>query len=278
MDSDGDGVMDRRDKCPNTPKGAKVDANGCPTDSDKDGVYDGIDKCDDTPKGYAVDDRGCPKDSDGDGVVDGADKCPNTPKGAKVDASGCPTDSDGDGVPDGPDRCPNTPKGVKVDTSGCPVDSDGDGVVDGTDKCPNTPLGTKVDKDGCPVKEEPPKAAPLFQEGKKSLVLEGVNFATNSDVLTPDSSETLDKVAASLKDWPDVKVEIGGHTDSRASTAYNHNLSHKRAVAVKNYLVSKGVDASRLEVKGYGESKPIADNKTEAGMAKNRRVELTKQD
>jgi OOP family OmpA-OmpF porin len=119
-DSDGDGVPDRKDKCPDTPMGAIVDEVGCPKDSDGDGVYDGLDRCPDTPKGAIVDSRGCPKDSDLDGVYDGLDKCPDTPRHARVDKDGCPMDSDGDGVYDGLDRCPDTPKGVEVDEHGCP--------------------------------------------------------------------------------------------------------------------------------------------------------------
>jgi len=150
IDSDKDGVPDGIDKCPNTPVGATVDAVGCPIASDKDGVPDGIDKCPNTPVGATVDAAGCPSDSDGDGVLDGIDKCPNTPHGAVVDPTGCPIDSDKDGVPDGIDKCPNTPAGAVVDSVGCPVDSDHDGVPDGIDKCPNTPPGTKVDATGCP--------------------------------------------------------------------------------------------------------------------------------
>ncbi len=120
-------------------------------DSDGDGVPDSIDECPNTPIGVEVDEKGCPIDSDGDGVPDYLDKCPNTPKGVKVDAKGCPIDSDGDGVPDYLDKCPNTPKGCKVDKNGCPIDSDGDGVPDCLDKCPNTPRDTKVDKNGCPI-------------------------------------------------------------------------------------------------------------------------------
>ena len=150
-DSDGDGVPDKRDKCPNTPLGATVDINGCPSDSDRDGVYDGIDKCPNTPIGAVVDATGCPVDSDKDGVADGIDKCPNTPIGAKVDAVGCPIDSDKDGVPDGIDKCPNTPPGAVVDPTGCPLDADKDGVPDGIDKCPNTPPGAVVDATGCPL-------------------------------------------------------------------------------------------------------------------------------
>jgi outer membrane protein OmpA-like peptidoglycan-associated protein len=167
-DSDGDGVPDDKDLCPNTPRGATVDVHGCPIDSDHDGVPDGIDQCPNTPLGAKVDAKGCPIDSDGDGVPDGIDQCPDTPKGAVVDAKGCPIDSDGDGVPDGIDQCPNTPKGAVVDAKGCPMDSDLDGVPDGIDQCPNTPPGTKVDAVGCPLPIEavkplpppPPVAAP----------------------------------------------------------------------------------------------------------------------
>ena len=151
-DSDGDGVPDRFDRCPNTPLGAVVDARGCPIDSDHDGVPDGIDKCPNTPPGVRVDAMGCPVDSDNDGVPDQVDRCPNTPAGAHVDANGCPVDSDGDGVPDYLDRCPNTPRGAPVDANGCPKDSDGDGVADYLDHCPNTPSNVRpVDATGCPV-------------------------------------------------------------------------------------------------------------------------------
>ena len=275
-DTDGDGVVDRKDKCPNTPRGAIVDATGCPLDADGDGVYDGIDKCPDTPKGVKVDASGCPLDSDGDGVADYLDKCPSTPRNVKVDKDGCPVDGDGDGVPDYLDKCPGTPKGVRVDRDGCPPDSDGDGVSDYLDKCPDTPRGVKVDSSGCPLAPPPPAhtTEPIFKAGKKSLVLEGVNFEYDKAKLTAESEVVLDRVAASLVDWSDVNVEIAGHTDSRGADAYNMKLSQARADAVRDYLASKGVAASRMTTKGYGETTPIADNKTDAGRAKNRRVEL----
>lgn len=123
-DADGDGVTDDKDKCPGTPAGAEVDADGCELDSDGDGVVDSKDRCPGTPKGAKVDRHGCQekpkeKDSDGDGVLDSKDKCPGTPRGAKVDRNGCELDSDGDGVVDSKDRCPGTPAGVKVDYKGC---------------------------------------------------------------------------------------------------------------------------------------------------------------
>jgi hypothetical protein len=143
-DTDGDGVPDKKDHCPDTPHGARVDASGCPLDTDGDKVFDGLDQCEGTAKGCIVDANGCPVDTDGDGVCDGLDTSPNTPRGATVDATGTPVDSDGDGVLDGIDKCPNTSKGCIVDSLGCPTDADGDGVCDGLDKCPGTPAGMSV--------------------------------------------------------------------------------------------------------------------------------------
>lgn len=274
-DSDNDGVPDRKDKCPGTPVGAKVDVNGCPVDTDGDGVFDGLDKCPDTPKGWPVDASGCPRDTDGDGVVDGKDSCPDTPKGAKVDAKGCTLDTDGDGVFDGLDRCPDTPRGVKVDAYGCPIDSDHDGVFDGPDQCPGTRHGAKVDEKGCEIVEKAPE---LFPEGQKTIVLVGVNFANNSADITLNAGTILAKVAERLLEQPDVKIEIGGHTDSNGSSAHNEDLSARRAMSVKAFLEAKGVDASRMTSNGYGETMPVADNKTDEGRAQNRRVEMKKVD
>jgi OOP family OmpA-OmpF porin len=268
-DADADGVYDRGDACPDTPRGARVDGRGCPLDSDRDGVHDGIDECPNTPHGATVDARGCPRDGDGDGVYDGIDQCPDTPHGATVDARGCPLDGDGDGVYDGIDQCPDTPHGVVVDGRGCPLDSDADGVTDGLDRCPGTPRGTPVNPDGCP------KAAPLFTpERESSLVLEGVYFEYDSAVLAAESRSVLDRVAASLIDWPEVRVQVEGHTDSKGREAYNLALSRRRAEAVRTHLIERGVAAGRVSVEGYGESRPVDDNGTESGRARNRRVEL----
>jgi len=272
-DTDGDGVPDKSDKCPDTPKGAKVDAEGCPHDADKDGVLDGLDQCPETPVGATVNQYGCPSDADKDGVFDGIDKCPNTPAGAKVDATGCPIDSDGDGVYDGLDQCANTPAGCKVDANGCPMDSDNDGVCDGLDKCPDTPAGAKVDATGCPIVVSE-KETELLDTGM--IRLHEVNFASGKAVLTPDSYPALDEVGQILSKWPELKIEVGGHTDSQGVPAKNQKLSEQRAQAVLDYLTKKFPDlkADQFTVKGYGQTKPIAPNNTALGRAKNRRVEF----
>ncbi len=272
-DTDGDGVVDKKDKCPDTPAGAKVDVNGCPLDSDGDGVYDGLDTCPDTPKGATVDAKGCPKDADGDGVLDGLDQCPDSPKGATVDAKGCTMDSDGDGVLDGLDQCANTPKGATVDASGCPKDTDGDGVPDGLDKCPNTAAGLKVDADGCPI-EVTEKETQLLDTGM--IRLQGVNFETGKSDILPESFPILDEVGSILRKWPQLQVEVGGHTDSRGTAAANQALSEARANAVRSYLLEhfSDIQASQMTAKGYGEAKPIAPNNNQLNMAKNRRVEF----
>src|SRR5207245_345292 len=277
-DSDQDGVVDSKDKCPDTPAGAKVDERGCPIDSDQDGVPDGLDKCPDTPAGARVDANGCPADADADGVPDGLDQCPNTPVGAKVDATGCPIDSDHDGVPDGIDQCPNTPAGATVDARGCPSDADNDGVPDGLDKCPTTPAGAKVYAQGCIILFQPQPAGPP-QPGapaRPTLILLGVTFATAQSALKPQSYVVLDQVAASLVANPEIQIEIAGYTDNTGSPTLNRRLSQARADRVRAYLASKGVSPSRMIARGYGPATPVAPNATAAGRAQNRRVELHK--
>jgi outer membrane protein OmpA-like peptidoglycan-associated protein len=267
-DADGDGVADKNDKCASTPAGVRVDATGCPLDSDRDGVADYQDKCANTPAGVTVDSTGCPVDSDKDGVADYQDKCANTPAGVKVDATGCPLDSDGDGVNDSADRCPNTPRGERVDANGCPLpkDSDNDGVMDNADRCPNTPAGTKVDANGCPIVNS-------VLDTAKTVVLEGVNFRTGSSALTPGGRTVLLRAVNLLK-ASTARVEVGGHTDNRGAVRANERLSLARANTVKRTLVAAGIDAGRIEVKGYGPSQPRATNATAAGRGLNRRVEL----
>jgi OOP family OmpA-OmpF porin len=230
-------------------------------DSDGDGVSDELDKCPGTPAGTAVDSSGCPlpQDDDGDGVTNDIDKCPGTPAGAKVDASGCEIDSDGDGVGDSRDQCPNTPAGAKVDAKGCELDGDGDGVVDSADKCPDTPKGDRVDAVGCSFKEE--------------IKLPGVVFETGKADLKPESLPVLEGAIATLKRYPDIKVEVAGHTDSRGSDALNLDLSSRRAQTVLKYLQDGGV-TNTISSRGYGERQPVASNTTDEGRQQNRRVVL----
>jgi outer membrane protein OmpA-like peptidoglycan-associated protein len=271
-DRDADGVLDNIDKCPKTPAGDKVDATGCTVkDGDSDGVLDDTDACADTPAGDKVDEKGCslPKDADGDGVTDDKDACADTPAGDKVDEKGCslPKDADGDGVTDDKDECANTPAGQKVNEKGCPADTDGDGVTDDADRCPSTPAGVKVDAEGCQI---------LFEEAKKTLILEGVNFETGKATLTPESEAILNGVAESLVANEEIKVQVGGHTDNTGTRAVNQRLSKARAETVRKYLVDHGVAADRLTAVGFGPSKPVATNRTAEGRAQNRRVELTR--
>ena len=231
-------------------------------DSDGDGVADGADKCPGTPKGVAVDGSGCPIDSDGDGVADYQDKCPNTPAGTAVDANGCALDSDGDGVPDSADKCPGTPAGVKVDSSGCPLDDDGDGVPNYLDKCPDTAPNTQVDANGCAIK----------------IAVMYIHFAFDSDRILLNEGDTGPSLARAiqlLSERPGDQVRIVGHTDNVGSDSYNQSLSERRAEAVRQYLIDNGgIDSSRMEWAGRGESQPSVSNQTPEGRAQNRRVEL----
>ena len=272
-DTDLDGISDKKDNCLDTPHGARVDGKGCPLDSDGDKIFDGLDQCAGTPPGCVVDAKGCPLDTDGDGVFDGLDQCADTPKGALVSTQGCPSDDDGDKIPNGIDRCAGTPKGCSVDETGCTTDSDGDGVCDGFDRCPGTPGGAQVSADGCPI-EMLERETELLDTGM--MRLHDINFETGKADLTPDSYEVLDIVGQVLAKWPDLKIEVGGHSDSRGPEAMNQSLSEARASMVLSYLTHKfpTLKPGQYTVRGYGESKPIAPNTTALNMAKNRRVEF----
>jgi outer membrane protein OmpA-like peptidoglycan-associated protein len=263
-DFDNDGVVDSLDKCPNTQAGVAVDTMGCPKDFDKDGVPDTFDKCPNTAEGVEVDSTGCPKDSDKDGIFDTFDKCPNTAQGTEVDSTGCPKDSDKDGVPDVTDKCPSTPAGMQVDSLGCLSDFDKDGVPDMKDKCPNTLQGVAIDSVGCPLNKKE-----NLDELKK-----GIQFKTNSAKLTKKSFGTLDDIARLMQKFPNANLEVQGHTDDKGTDEYNMQLSQKRAETVVGYLISKGIDRSRLRAVGYGRTMPIANNKAKGGREKNRRVEM----
>ncbi|MEI8085912.1 MAG: OmpA family protein [Paludibacter sp.] len=285
-DADKDGIPDKLDKCPDTPAKVKVNMYGCPIDSDNDGVPDYLDKCP-NEAGLAKFD-GCP-DTDNDGVPDSKDNCPNTPANVKVDANGCPIDSDKDGVPDYLDKCPKVFGLSKFD--GCP-DTDNDGVPDYLDKCPT--LAGLVKFDGCPDRDNDGvpdyldkcpdvpgiaanKGCPEVKAATLKIftqALQGIQFESGKDVIKKSSNGILDQVVKVMKENPSYNLEINGHTDNVGDNAKNLELSQKRADAVKKYLTDKGISASRLMSKGYGETVPVSDNKTAEGKAKNRRVEF----
>ena len=272
-DTDVDGVPDRRDRCIETPKGAIVDASGCPLDTDADKVFDGLDKCAGTPAGAVVDEGGCPVDSDGDGVADGIDTCDSTEAGVLVDARGCGLDSDGDKVFDGPDKCPGTPAGAVVDASGCPVDSDTDGIADGIDICPATPAGAAVNAGGCPL-----QPAPLERQMIQDWMirLTDLAFVPDSARILPAGMTRLDEVAAVLRQWPMLRFEIGAHVDNSQPTGYRIPLSTQRAQAVARYLfqTSPTLDPKNFSLTGYGDTVPIVSNNSAANRARNRRIEF----
>ncbi|WP_051686824.1 OmpA family protein [Microbulbifer sp. HZ11] len=141
------------------------------------------------------------------------------------------------------------------------LDDDGDGVLNQNDRCPNTLPGAEVDEFGCVVADQ-------------TITLENIQFEFNSAKLTPRAETALDMVVQSLRSQPNTLVEVAGHTDSQGNDGYNLRLSGQRAESVRRYLVSRGVNTSRITAKGYGETKPVASNATEAGRAQNRRVEL----
>jgi OOP family OmpA-OmpF porin len=243
---------------------------GGTSDSDGDGIKDEDDLCPGTPKGIIVDQFGCPVDNDNDGVPDHLDKCPNTPANIPVDLDGCPIDSDGDGVPDYLDLCRDTPQGVPVDKRGCPFDEDNDGVPDYRDKCPGTPIGTEVDKWGCPLEILEKK----LPEATKLILSGGVNFEVGKSRLLNEAQNELDKLAEVMLKYPETRWKIEGHTDITGSYSNNKRLSYERALSVANYLNSRGISRSRMELNGFGPDQPIADNRTESGRLMNRRVEI----
>ena len=250
-DSDGDGILDSADKCPNEPE-------------DKDTFED---------------EDGCPdKDNDNDGLLDADDKCPLQPedKDHFVDEDGCPDpDNDKDGVPDVNDKCPDSPedKDGWRDEDGCPeTDNDADFILDRDDKCPNEPetVNGVDDEDGCPDKGKGP-----VQITRTRIEVPPVYFATNKDKILSRSFKTLKRVAELLDKNPWVKkVRIEGHTDDRGEDEANRDLSQRRAASVMRFLAKRGIDLERMDAKGFGETKPIASNKTRRGRGKNRRVDF----
>ncbi|MCC7244947.1 MAG: OmpA family protein [Saprospiraceae bacterium] len=311
-DRDGDGIADKMDKCPSLP--GSGDTNGCPDtdhdgiadkddecplrrgvpalsgcpmkDADRDSVPDMDDLC---PNVFGlVKFKGCP-DTDGDGIEDRADSCHLV--AGIMQFHGCP-DTDGDGIEDKKDACP-TEKGPLEYYFGCPVrdtdrdsvedrydecllvagkvkfkgcpDTDNDGIEDKYDSCPTRP-GTAANK-GCPGIDKKDKE-------KLDLAVKSVKFETGKAILKVESNKILNDIADIMTRYPEYKLRIEGHTDNQGKDEANLTLSEKRAVACAEYLTGKGVNKTRMLPKGFGETKPVADNKTAAGRTKNRRVEF----
>jgi len=229
-------------------------------DRDGDGVVDSLDACPDQAGTAAL--QGCP-DRDGDGIADKDDKCPDVAGLAKY--NGCPIpDTDKDGINDEEDKCP-TVAGV-ARYQGCPIpDTDGDGVNDEEDKCPKE--AGPASNFGCPVID-------VVVVEKINKAAKNIFFATGSSKLLAKSYKSLKEVAQLLKDSSTYKIDINGYTDITGSPEKNQVLSENRANSVKQFLISNGVDESRITATGHGINDPIADNKTAAGRAKNRRVEM----
>ncbi|MCG5055246.1 MAG: OmpA family protein [Myxococcales bacterium] len=247
-DTDGDGILDPEDQCPSEAEDMDgfQDEDGCPDpDNDGDGIADGLDKCPaEAETRNGVDDEdGCPEvDEDSDGLVGSADKCPTEAE-------------DADGFQD-EDGCPDP-------------DNDNDGVLDAADKCP-AELETKngfQDNDGCP--DELPKEVQKF-----TGVIQGIQFKVNSASIRKTSFKVLAGAVKVMKEYPDLRIEISGHTSSEGDHDFNVKLSHDRADSVKEYLVSAGIEPSRIEANGYGPDQPIAPNATKKGREQNRRIEF----
>ncbi|MEK6607622.1 MAG: OmpA family protein [Myxococcota bacterium] len=266
-DTDGDGCLDDVDRCPVDPedKDGFQDDDCCPEpDNDADGV------CDPAPEIQATLDKYV-------GVCLSSDKCPLEPedKDGFEDEDGCPEpDNDQDGILDVNDQCPLQPEDLDgfQDEDGCPdPDNDQDQILDVVDTCPNEPedYDGDEDTDGCP---DLYKLVKITDD--KIEISQKVFFKFNKWDIDPVSFALLDEVALVLQNNPTMQVRVEGHTDSRGNDRANEKLSQKRADSVKTYLGKKGVDGSRLEARGFGESQPIADNRSKIGREQNRRVEF----
>jgi outer membrane protein OmpA-like peptidoglycan-associated protein len=287
QDDDRDGIKNDIDRCPKDAEDMDgyEDGDGCPDpDNDKDGILDKADTCPDKTEdrdGFK-DDDGCPDpDNDGDGIVDIQDQCPNVAEDfdGVDDKDGCPDyDNDRDAIPDSLDKCPNDPEDIdKIeDSDGCPdIDNDKDGIPDLKDKCPNEPetLNGFEDADGCPDEKLKTVREPDLP---KQQILRGVQFKTGGAQMVFGSFQYLDPIVKTLQDFPTVEIEIRGHTDSIGKYEKNLNLSQSRAEAVRQYFISKGVNAGRVRAVGFGPSSPIADNRTADGRMQNRRIEIVR--
>ncbi|HCP45289.1 MAG TPA: hypothetical protein DIU15_04575 [Deltaproteobacteria bacterium] len=283
-DKDKDGILDAVDECPEAAEDMDgfEDSDGCPDpDNDMDTVLDGDDACPDVPEDRDEweDDDGCPEeDNDEDGLLDADDTCPDDAEDVDgfEDEDGCPeTDNDGDLILDDVDRCPLAAEDLDQwqDEDGCPdEDNDGDTIPDASDLCPNDPevFNQLKDEDGCPDDV----MAVVHQD--QIVILEKILFVVNKARILRRSAPVLDAVRKTLEENPQIqRVRIEGHTDNNGTDRDNQVLSEKRATAVMNRLIKDGVEPGRLVAVGFGETKALADNATEDGRERNRRVEFT---
>ncbi|QSB26115.1 DUF5723 family protein [Flavobacterium sp. CLA17] len=264
-DTDGDGVIDKEDACKKV--AGPAENNGCPwPDTDGDKVFDKDDACPDT-KG-PVENKGCPwKDTDGDTLLDNVDACPAI--AGPVENKGCPwPDTDKDGVLDKDDACIDVP-GL-AENKGCPVlDADKDGINDKEDDCPL--LAGPIENKGCP-KVSKATLEQLRVEAKSIFFTTGK--ATLNDARKGETSGRLDAIKEILKNYPNAKFAINGHTDNVGNAKANQKLSEARAKVIMDLLISKGVDPANLTSQGFGATKPVKSNKTASGRAENRRTEI----
>jgi outer membrane protein OmpA-like peptidoglycan-associated protein len=250
-----------------------------PPDRDGDGIKNKDDACPDEPEDFDdfEDEDGCPDDdNDGDGIPDTRDECPDKKEDRDgfQDTDGCPDpDNDNDGIKDKVDACPDEPEDEDgfADDDGCPdPDNDGDGIIDSRDGCPDEPEtdNNYQDTDGCP--DEVPDEVRAF-----TGVIEGITFETNRDVIRETSLPTLEAALKVLLQFKDTKIMVEGHTDDVGDDTYNLDLSERRAAAVVRWFLAHGMAEERMQFIGYGETRPRAENTTDAGRAENRRVEFT---
>ncbi len=250
-DRDGDGIIDRLDRCPDVPEDRDgfEDADGCPDlDNDKDGIPDAKDKCPDQPEDF-------------DGFED-ADGCPDL-------------DNDKDGIPDAKDKCPNDPEDFDgfQDEDGCPdPDNDHDGIPDKEDLCPNEPETKNgyADEDGCPDEDQ------VRVVGEKIVLDDRVHFEQNNSIIREISFPLLERLSKLLRDHPEyVHIEVQGYTDQKGNAAFNEKLSADRATSVVEFLVRRGgIARGRLSAVGFGSSNPVVDKTTQHALFLNRRVEF----
>lgn len=281
-DRDDDGIRDDVDACPDVKGELQSDASndGCPpVDRDGDSVLDVEDACPGEAglRNSDATKNGCPSDTDEDGIADAKDACPETKGAANVDPkkNGCPGDRDGDGIVDAKDACPDTAGEARTDPKqdGCPADPDGDGIKYAADACPDDAGSSNTDAklNGCP------KLARL--EGDEIVISQQVRFRSygkaKSETLDPVSDDLMNGIKAVINAHPEVvKIEVQGHTDDMGTEEFNDRLARERAEAVRQWLIDAGIPAEKLVAKGYGMSKPIADNRINIGRAKNRRVQF----